>query len=128
MQTTEDGAGRRPRWVYDEGSDPDPRFSLANERTSLAWIRTSLALVAGGVGLTSVATVADLPSLLDVVAAVACLTGGLLAVRAALGWARGERALRLGRPLPAPRSLAVLAVLVLLIGLVLASFALSEAW
>jgi putative membrane protein len=30
-------------------SDPDYRFSLANERTFLAWIRTALALVAGGV-------------------------------------------------------------------------------
>ena len=30
---------------------PDPRFSLANERTYLAWIRTSLALVAVGLGV-----------------------------------------------------------------------------
>ncbi len=123
-----DGAQeRRPRWVYAEGDDPDPRFSLANERTSLAWIRTSLALVAGGVGLTSLAKIADLPRWLDVLAALACLTGGLLSVRAAVGWARVERALRVGQPLPAPRSLAVLAVLVLMLGLVLASFALAQA-
>ncbi|MEI2422188.1 DUF202 domain-containing protein, partial [Arthrospira platensis SPKY2] len=32
------------------GTDPDYRFSLANERTFLSWIRTSLALVAGGLG------------------------------------------------------------------------------
>src|SRR4051812_33113486 len=42
---------RFPRWVYGTGSDPDARFSLANERTFLAWIRTSLALLAGGVAL-----------------------------------------------------------------------------
>jgi inner membrane protein YidH len=31
------------------GEEPDPRFSLANERTFLAWIRTSIALIAGAV-------------------------------------------------------------------------------
>ena len=35
-----------PRWVYGHGSTPDPRFSLANERTFLAWVRTALAVVA----------------------------------------------------------------------------------
>lgn len=41
----------RDRWppVNSVGHDPDYRFSLANERTFLAWIRTSLALLAGGV-------------------------------------------------------------------------------
>lgn len=42
------------RWtdrLLAEGDDPDPRFSMANERTFLAWIRTALALIAGGIGL-----------------------------------------------------------------------------
>ena len=30
------------------GTDPDPRFTFANERTFLAWNRTALALIAGG--------------------------------------------------------------------------------
>ena len=42
---------RFPRRVYDRGEEPDARFTLANERTFLAWIRTSLALLAGGVAL-----------------------------------------------------------------------------
>ena len=33
------------------GSQPDYRFSLANERTFLAWIRTGLALVGGGLAV-----------------------------------------------------------------------------
>ena len=40
-----------PSWerkLLSEGKAPDPRFTLANERTFLAWIRTALALVAGG--------------------------------------------------------------------------------
>jgi len=30
------------------GQEPDYRFTLANERTFLAWIRTALALFAAG--------------------------------------------------------------------------------
>ena len=44
---------RFPRRVYGVGSEPDPRFTLANERTFLAWIRTSLALLAGAAAVTS---------------------------------------------------------------------------
>lgn len=39
--------------MYDVGDEPDPRFSLANERTFLAWTRTSLAMLAGSVALHS---------------------------------------------------------------------------
>ena len=52
----------RSRWpgrVFDHGSEPDPRFSLANERTFLAWLRTGLALVAGGVALDQFVAVAS---------------------------------------------------------------------
>ncbi|WP_345712331.1 YidH family protein, partial [Kineococcus glutinatus] len=42
---------RWPRRVYGTGREPDARFSLANERTFLAWIRTSLALLGAGVAL-----------------------------------------------------------------------------
>jgi putative membrane protein len=41
---------RRPR-LRDVGEEPDPRFTLANERTFLAWIRTSLALMAAGLAV-----------------------------------------------------------------------------
>ncbi|MGA9597271.1 MAG: DUF202 domain-containing protein, partial [Acidimicrobiia bacterium] len=44
-------ARRFPARVYRQGVEPDPRFSLANERTFLAWIRTGLAFVAGGVAV-----------------------------------------------------------------------------
>src|SRR3954462_10286719 len=57
----------RPMWspgwwndLVDEGAAPDPRFTFANERTFLAWIRTSLALIAGGLGVDAFAH--DLPA------------------------------------------------------------------
>ena len=64
------------------GTEPDPRFTLANERTFLAWIRTSLALLAGGVAVE--AFMADLfgPELRKTVAVLllvlALLIGGLI--------------------------------------------------
>src|SRR6478735_11148381 len=93
---------RRPRSVYGVGTEPDARFSLANERTALAWVRTGLGLVAGGVALTSFATFAGMAGLLDVVAGVACLAGAGFAGYALVSWRRNERALRLRGRLPAP--------------------------
>jgi putative membrane protein len=91
------------------GEEPDPRFSLANERTALAWMRTALALVAGGVALISVASLADLPAWSPLIGGTASLGGAALAWRAVVGWARVERALRLGQQLPPPRALVSLA-------------------
>ena len=46
---------RWPRQVYAVGSEPDPRFTFANERTFLAWIRTALGFLAAGVAIAAVA-------------------------------------------------------------------------
>jgi len=100
---------RKPAGVYGQGDEPDPRFSLANERTALAWMRTALALVAAGVAIISIASLATVPRWTALVGAASCLGGALLAWRAVAGWARVERALRLGRELPSPRALVILA-------------------
>lgn len=94
---------RFPRRVYAQGSEPDPRFSLANERTFLAWVRTALALFAAGVALEAV----DVPAHAALRAAAALtfvLLGFVAAAQAWIGWSRTERALRLSRPLPGPAS------------------------
>ncbi|MCS5716970.1 DUF202 domain-containing protein [Herbiconiux sp. CPCC 205763] len=117
---------RRPRSVYGVGRDPDVRFSLANERTALAWVRTGLSLVAGGVALTTLATIADLPWVVDVIALVACLAGGALAASALFSWRRVERALREDRPLPAPVALPWLVGGVVVLALVLGGYAVFE--
>jgi inner membrane protein YidH len=115
-------ADRRPRSVYGQGSEPDPRFSMANERTALAWVRTALALVAGGVGLTSLARLANLSRFVDVVAVTLCAGGAALAVVAVVGWRRRELAMRLDEPLPAPVALPWLGVAIAAAALVLAGY------
>ena len=96
-------AGRRfPGRVYSVGEEPDPRFSLANERTFLAWLRTSLALLAAGVALEALAVpVAD--GLRRASALLFVVLGLLATVQAWVGWTATERALRQARPLPGPR-------------------------
>jgi putative membrane protein len=90
---------RWPRWVYGSGDEPDYRFSFANERTFLAWIRTALALIAGGVALDAIDL--SLPAAAQRDLAVALVLIGLLcAVAAWLRWAAAERAMRRQSPLP----------------------------
>lgn len=105
--------GRRfPESLYGTGKEPDPRFTLANERTFLAWIRTALALTAGGVALEALGL--DLQPELRTAASVTLISGGMLApVQAWWGWQRTERALRLDLPLPRPRLAPLTVVLVL---------------
>ena len=82
------------------GTDPDYRFTLANERTFLAWLRTGLALLAGAVALASL--VHDFGPRPFRIAITVLLLALALAVTigAYVRWDRTERALREKRPLP----------------------------
>lgn len=100
---------RWPAWVYDEGDEPDYRFSFANERTFLAWIRTALAFLAAGVALDVVDI--DMSATLQQTGAYLLIGLGLLATVASwVRWARAERAIRRAEPLPALGSVILLAV------------------
>ncbi|MFC6878851.1 YidH family protein [Actinomadura yumaensis] len=101
------GGGWRDRLLA-EGSDPDPRFTLANERTFLAWIRTALALVAGGIGIALSGELIVSP-LRHVLALVFSGAGALLAMLAFRRWLRTERALRRHETLPPPALAPVMA-------------------
>ncbi len=89
---------RFPRRVFGVGQEPDPRFTLANERTFLAWTRTALALIAAGVALEALAL--PLQPHLRLAASIILLTLGLVTPTMAwITWGSVERALRLGTPL-----------------------------
>lgn len=109
------GPARVPGFVYLEGHEPDARFSLANERTFLAWIRTSLALIAGGVALEVLGL--DLnPDLRLAASLVLAIAGVLLPGLSWAEWARTERALRRDDPLPGSLLGMVLGVIVTVAG------------
>ncbi|WP_291314408.1 YidH family protein [Corynebacterium sp. UBA2622] len=90
------------RSVFPDGEEPDPRFTLANERTFLAWTRTSLAFLAGGIALEALAVPGIRPELRTAAAAVVILTSMAISLGALVRWVRIERAMRHSDPLPAP--------------------------
>lgn len=101
---------------YEEGENPDYRFSLANERTFLAWIRTTLAILAVAILLKqfSVGDVDHQQAFLIlsiVLSMLACITG----VRAYFIWRNNEHAMRLGKPLPLTRLIFWLALAIAII-------------
>ena len=110
---------RFPASVFGVGEEPDARFTLANERTFLAWISVGLAVLSVGVGLDKLATGVH-PGFLRAAALLLIAAGVACAVQAWVGWIRVERALRTGRPLPgpvlAPWLAAALAVAAALVG------------
>jgi putative membrane protein len=106
---------RQPRWVYDAGDEPDPRFSLANERTFLAWVRTALAMLAGGVALHALAVPED-GFLRGLLVVVLIGIGSLVCLFALVRWARVERAMRLREPLPSFGLGIVMATALVLVG------------
>ena len=112
---------RWPSSVYAHGHEPDPRFSLANERTFLAWIRTGLGFLAAGVAVAAVARLDQrlslevrLASLLLVLCGLACAGG------AWVRWVGSERAMREGRALPSSPLLLVLVGVLVVVALIAA--------
>jgi putative membrane protein len=91
------------------GTTPDYRFSLANERTFLAWLRTGLALVGGGLAVAQFVPGDRLPVALGI---ALLAIGAIVSIRAVDHWARSEKAMRLNQPLPPSRFPAILALLV----------------
>ncbi len=95
------------------GAEPDYRFTLANERTFLAWIRTSLALAAGGLG--AINLIEDVYGQEWIGLALLALSF-LTAATSYRRWAINERSMRLNEPLPASRLPAIIAFGTALLG------------
>ena len=103
------GGGRLPRCLRPislrtTGTDPDPRFSFANERTFLAWNRTGLALVGAGLVVHQFVTTGPRGSR-TALSVLLILLGTIVSAGSYHHWYRCERALRRGQPLPDSRLL-----------------------
>ncbi|KTT15778.1 YidH family protein [Pseudacidovorax intermedius] len=109
----------RPAWRTG-GEEPDYRFTLANERTFLAWIRTALSVLAAGVLLDQFSTKLQ-PHLVVVATAILlCGVAGVLGSLAYTRWRDNEVSMRHRRALPHSRMLAILTVAVVLVCALLA--------
>ncbi|WP_067634882.1 YidH family protein [Actinomadura latina] len=92
-------------------SEPDARFTWANERTFLAWNRTALALVIGGLAVGQLLPpFPGLPWGRHLLAVPLIVFGAVLSIGGLVEWDRNQHALRRGEPLPRsplPRILAI---------------------
>src|ERR1700678_1515699 len=107
-------AALMPRTVAQDagGTEPDPRWTFANERTFLAWSRTALALVVAGLGVVQLLPpFPGVPWGRHVLGMPLIVFGAIVAVTAYREWTSSQRAMRRGEPLPRsvmPRLLSVI--------------------
>jgi putative membrane protein len=102
---------------------PDVRFSYANERTFLAWIRTSLGLVTAGLAITQLLPPFDFAGGRRLIGLPLIALGVVIALLSLRNWQQNERAMQRGEPLPGsvlPRVSALVVSAVAVAGLVLA--------
>jgi len=104
--------------------EPDARYTFANERTFLAWIRTALALVAAGL-----AVIQLLPPFhgirwgRHVIGIPLIVLGGAIALLSYREWTANQRALRRDEPLRRSWLPQVLAITIAVVGLIAAVLA-----
>ena len=105
----------------DDGTEPDPRFTFANERTFLAWSRTALALVVAGLGVVQLLPpFPGVPWGRHVLGVPLIVFGAVVAVVAYGEWVKSQRALRRGDPLPRSVMPRLLTVVITTIGAIAA--------
>ena len=111
MSTEDQVPPHLPGGTEDGETEPDARFTFANERTFLAWHRTALALVVAGLAIIQfLPPFPGIPFGRHLLALPLILLGGVLSVASYVEWTRHQRALRRGEPLGAsllPRILAI---------------------
>jgi inner membrane protein YidH len=109
----------------EDGTEPDARFTFANERTFLAWSRTSLALVVGGLAIVQLLPpFPGVPWGRHVIGTPLILLGSAVSLVSYLEWKGNQRALRHGEPLARSRLPQILAIAIAGIALVAAALAL----
>ena len=103
------GSGRADS-VDADAEELDYRFTLAGERTFLAWIRTALGLLAGGVAVHELVQPFGHHDLRSTLAMFCIVLAAVVAVGAFGRWRRVEAAMRAGHPLPHTVMVPILAI------------------
>lgn len=85
-----------------EGEEPDPRWTLANERTLLAYERTALGLLVSGLAVAGSRAVAEAPRWFSAIGLPLILLGAAVALEGRRRFLTAQRAMRMGEPLDAP--------------------------
>jgi putative membrane protein len=92
---------QRHHGLREIGEEPDYRFTLANERTFLAYVRTALAFFAAGTAILSFFDQVMASRFVVVVIGTGLYALGVFtAATCYWRWRQLEKAIRLGRPLP----------------------------
>nr|WP_308192490.1 DUF202 domain-containing protein [Gordonia sp. 'Campus'] len=121
--TTNSGPDRSEDSPAGPPGSVDARFTLAAERTMLAWVRTALGFMAAGIAVVYLAPDEDVPAL-DVVLGVLMVgLGAVLALLGAWRWRRTTTALVTGGEMPGPRQVigvvAAIVVVAILVAVVM---------
>ena len=122
-------SARQPRWWPTEGNEPDPRWSLANERTFLAYERTALGLVVAGFAVAGSHAFTDTPAWVAVIGLPLIILGAAVGLEGRTRFLAAQRAMRNGEPLRAPSAATFLPwgiAAVAVIGFVLAVVQLAD--
>ena len=99
--TTPDPADRGGGSGQAAESEPDARFTFANERTFLAWTRTALAFMVAGLAIVQLLPpFPGVPWGRHVLGVPLIAIGAVIAVVSYRQWVASQRAIRRGAPLP----------------------------
>lgn len=115
---SQDSEGASP----DDGREPDYRFTLANERTFLAWVRTALALLAGAVALVHVVPSSEVSTGERSLAVGVAVLGMAAMVLGLRRWRIVQARMRRGVDLPDGRDPLYLGVAVLVLAAAVIAF------
>jgi putative membrane protein len=108
-----------------DDSEPDARFTFANERTFLAWHRTALALIVAGLAIVQLLPpFPGVPWGRHALAVPLICLGGVVSVASYREWTRDQRALRRDEPLPPSRLPRILAGAIIALSVLAAVLAL----
>ncbi|MBJ7462957.1 MAG: DUF202 domain-containing protein [Mycolicibacterium sp.] len=111
--------------IQDIEIEPDYRFTLANERTFLAWQRTSLGLLAAAVAVVQFMPDISVPGLRQLLGVSVGALAILTAVAGLHRWVQVDRAMRCDKPLPRAAAVTYLTAGLAMLGVVTVGLAIT---